>query len=233
MLMKKTCKYCHNEFETTLERKLFCSKKCKYAHTIRRRAKGVLPVEKICPVCEKPFLSNSGSTKVYCSRHCKAQKFIKRLEKVVLNMRFCLYCGNEFIPKRSNHRICSQECSDLYYRKKKPKPRTWTPLVKPCEYCGAIFKQKQKTQKYCSPKCKQDDNHRRSRKMDKKGDPAIRAHIDKAFNGDMIPESKFRRCCHCGSEMIYIGFDQCPVCRGVYDGKRMRSLYGGLSNFVS
>lgn len=69
------CIYCGKEFVGTSDTK-FCSNACKSAY---RRKSGVDNITKICPICNKEFVSNKYKCVTTCSRSC-ANKYRWRIK---------------------------------------------------------------------------------------------------------------------------------------------------------
>lgn len=106
----------------------------------------------------------------------------------------CESCGNDFLPKQSNHKTCSKNCSILLKRKKSCE---WDKLhskgikntKKKCETCGNDFIVMSYNAKFCSDNCKHEDRkirvkHRYKEDLDFKIKHNIRSRIYKAIKFD-------------------------------------------------
>ncbi len=69
----------------------------------------------------------------------------------------CLVCGEYFVPKNKQQKICSDECRTKNNRQKayKSYQKKWYDLgeSRACEVCGKSFIPKSANHKYCTPKC--------------------------------------------------------------------------------
>lgn len=80
-------------------------------------------------------------------------------KKTQLEMRKCVICGKEFMPKIRTNVCCSEECKK---EREKQKSKEWYRVnvkeKKPekgiCVVCGKKFAQKKVTQKCCSDECR-------------------------------------------------------------------------------
>lgn len=68
----KVCLWCGNEYEG-LNFQKFCSNACKSAH---RRSTGKDDVQRICIVCQKPFMTTRYKDQKCCSKECASKAHI-------------------------------------------------------------------------------------------------------------------------------------------------------------
>lgn len=116
-----------------------------------------MPVQKICPVCNKTFsVPPSKADKVTtCSHACKTSQ--ARIAKT------CLCCGEEFWVFRSavayNAKAgtyCSKLCKDSHGTAPKAENVKRGPVIKTCEVCGEEFRvppSRAETARACSNAC--------------------------------------------------------------------------------
>ena len=109
-------------------------KKGRVAYYKRRNTLKKVGVEKICPICNKPFRELSKGQK-YCSRACQQVRSIK-YDKIA-----CSHCGGMFRAKGENNVYCSAECRNA------KTPRN-------CEFCGKMFYRKKPNTRICSQECR-------------------------------------------------------------------------------
>lgn len=124
----KICKKCGKEFDTAIEKKIYCSKDCcnKYYTSQGRYGK-----KSVCVVCGKAFLTNKGFIKV-CSQQCKQAQIkygslignTNKSQKPLYSE--CGFCRSE-IPL--GQRYCSAECrQNNIDRRKRKKPHIKTDI---------------------------------------------------------------------------------------------------------
>lgn len=87
--------------------------------------------EKICPICNKPFIPKSSRQK-YCN---------EKIERI------CPICGNTYISicNIAYSKCCSKQCSDEYANRQ----RQSSYKAKECKWCGKLFYPRSNTQLYC------------------------------------------------------------------------------------
>lgn len=127
--MIKNCKWCGKEFDALTNRARFDSDECERYY--RRYNK-----PKVCPICNKTFLTKKGYTKV-CSDECIKQAIYEngKIQGVKARGRYkkdeephslCGFCKSE-IPL--GEKYCSAECrQNNIDRKKHKKPHIKTDL---------------------------------------------------------------------------------------------------------
>lgn len=79
--MIKKCAFCGEEFETTNEKKLYCSNECRYKNKLERdkkkyyeeKAKNPLP-KRICAVCGESFVPNRIDRVICCKCTAEGKK---------------------------------------------------------------------------------------------------------------------------------------------------------------
>lgn len=100
---------------------------------------------RICPQCNKSFLSNHFSQK-YCSENCCREYLYAKWYKHKKYNKKCEGCGKEFITNHSRKKYCNEEC----YREKRLGKR-WK---KSCLQCGQLVDVVGRTRKdFCSNHC--------------------------------------------------------------------------------
>jgi hypothetical protein len=76
----------------------------------------------------------------------------------------CKECGNEFVQKREDHRLCSNSCRKIshikYIRSIAERKRKLRPDKIPCSQCGQMFTPLYSRSKLCSEACKRLRKHR-------------------------------------------------------------------------
>lgn len=158
--MKKICKQCGAEFETTVRQKRYCSRKCKARWQYERTTE-----ERTCVVCGKVFT-------IYKHRHTHTRSIACGAllrEKFDVQKMTCLYCGREYEGhNRGRNKFCCRRCSELYKIKQRADNPEQTAAKnaaaraayhandepRQCAFCGESFMPKDKRHIYCSKKCK-------------------------------------------------------------------------------
>ena len=131
------CEFCGKIFIATSQSPArFCSRKCQAAQ--RRKTKDIPHYQKICPVCNKEFVTTN-NRQTYCSLSC----FGKTLANPLLE-KHCAFCGKRFFTKKESRKYCSVQCANESRKTKKPKT---------CPICGKSFVYRNKTEVYCSRSC--------------------------------------------------------------------------------
>lgn len=177
--MRKICKYCGKEFETT--GRVYCSSECHEQALISRHTfvcKGCgksfyskwrsaawcsakchnrtvrLRRTHRCPTCLKIFFGASGQT--YCSRECEYESL-----RTAERNHICINCGKEFVrPKRDRDscQFCSRECGSEY-RSRAARQSTIhkqrSNRIRRCCICDRIFFLMGHQARYCSDACRQ------------------------------------------------------------------------------
>lgn len=69
---------------------------------------------------------------------------------VKIEIKQCLICGDEFIPKSSEHKYCSKKCRSIIQLAKRSKK----PKYKKCKLCNTEFKPYTSLDKFCSANCR-------------------------------------------------------------------------------
>ena len=129
-LIKRICKYCGKEFETTNKKRLHCNEYCKNQYKYRRKKNNEIEeIKKNCIYCGTEF-ETKNLNKLYCSSKCAVNK-----------RRTCKHCGKIYFGI-SEKQFCSVECMKEHRKK----------IVK-CKICGNEFETSTLHQKYCSDKC--------------------------------------------------------------------------------
>lgn len=108
----KICPECNRSFESTKNREIYCSDKCRT--TARRKQKRKYP--KVCVVCGKPFMGLREDSKA-CSKVCLA-KYISLIDREDFTHK-CENCGKEFTSHTSRARFCCAKCRYEGYKKQK------------------------------------------------------------------------------------------------------------------
>ena len=112
----------------------------------------VTEYKKICPVCDKEFITTNNRKK-YCCSNCDATAY--RDKHRVKHEKVCPICGKKFIARRSIDVYCSKECyekSRVIYRKEHRVLKEQ--LEKVCPVCGKKFVGKNSQKTYCSRECR-------------------------------------------------------------------------------
>lgn len=126
--VKKICPTCGLEFETTVDKQIYCSCRCKATD------EGNKLIQKQCPQCGKDFKGKRGS--LCCSEECKKE----RLNLFGKYAHVCAKCGKEFRNSQKDSKYCSVACTTKYRST--------------CQNCGKEFTgQKDRVNKFCSRKC--------------------------------------------------------------------------------
>lgn len=128
------CLRCGTEFKPKNIQHLYCTKKCGRE------------IDKVCPICEKSFVTESKST-TYCSRECSEIGIGRTVYKE------CKHCGKPFTVKSSVVKsgkgvFCSKECFDASQTKR---------VTLLCKQCGKAFEEKPyfaQQRVYCGNECK-------------------------------------------------------------------------------
>ena len=163
MPMKKVCKLCGTEFETTSGKKIYCNRniecKCKACGKIfigkcnikcndvcSRTCASKLSTgrSKVCPICGDTFIQNSAR-----------QKYCKHLKHAI-----CPICGKSYEYEccpRHDTTCGSKECRITYAHEHIK--QFYLNTTKICEWCGKEFHPTTNTSKYCSgPHYRKCDN---------------------------------------------------------------------------
>ena len=94
--MKRICRICGQEFETTNGRQMDCCK----------------PIWKICPICGNKFESrcSKNDKQLTCSKEC-ANKYAaqQRQQSYQKLIKICKLCGQEFHPKTNTQTVCERK----------------------------------------------------------------------------------------------------------------------------
>lgn len=143
MVYKHGCKMCGIDFETKKKTSKFCSKVCLSKNNVKATQ---IKQEKICTICNKPFLGKSNQK--YCSPKCARKANNESCMKIVC----CKICGNEF---KTRHHKTQKCCSPACGNKLKSKSNT---IKKICKKCGEEFYVKNSRDNrynvtYCSIDC--------------------------------------------------------------------------------
>lgn len=171
MVYVKKCKICGKTFRTKNILRKTCSHSCKLKHRMKvfsiRWNKTHDLFEKTCPRCGKKFRTIN-KTKIFCSRLCTKKKHLEiKSEKIKASKnvkKLCAWCGEEFIPKRSDAPCCSKKCRELFINhRNKSKAEVEKKYncsigedgtyIMTCEICGKTFKSKVHNAKFCSRRC--------------------------------------------------------------------------------
>jgi len=119
------CKECESTFQVKTTRQIFCNKECSYQYHNKNRKKYSIK----CQNCNINF-ETKHKEQIYCSLKCSNSKgnvfdsekyremgkkgAAKKYEGKTLlkdTIRICLYCNNEYHPKRSEQKYCDKVCS--------------------------------------------------------------------------------------------------------------------------
>lgn len=118
-----------------------------------------------CIKCNKKFTNHYLT--VFCSCKCKTN-YYKTHKTIIMPVKICKYCRNEFIPVKMNLRqkFCNMECRDNYSNNKNTpslSTKENNKIEKICEYCNNTFKvypYRERSARFCSKKCHYDSkNH--------------------------------------------------------------------------
>lgn len=128
------CESCQKEYINQKRSSRFCSSLCFGAYKSQQ-------VEKICPVCKKPFKSHASDDRVYCSLVCYHASGRKK--------QVCDGCGIEFerakhVARRGKEAFCSHSC---YLKNMSLNP---TIGVFTCTQCRADFTKKKGRSSFAS-----------------------------------------------------------------------------------
>ena len=207
-----------------------------------------------CPECGKEFVRDGTcSRKVYCTRRCKGRA--RSREWRARNrggVKVCPVCQKEF--EKSNRKYCSDDCMRVAKNEQNKRytariraqrePRVKVERVKVvavCEVCGNEFVKPRSNARYCSEKCGEDAQRKRMRerlRLAREEKAKVEKKVEKKVTGQSvnyaervtvkISEDKFARCDLCGKEYVKTkqAEGRCPVCRGVYDSRRVYSEIG-------
>lgn len=143
------CSVCGKEFERigkTGPLPTVCSPECRGKRDYEKRDK--LPKERlICAYCEKPFEAYRKNQR-FCSDECRYEWHKEKNRKnPLLKIKICEACGKEFPPAKlagGRQRFCSEDCSRLFYAKKKKGI---------CIVCGREYSGRSDNKGFCSRKC--------------------------------------------------------------------------------
>jgi hypothetical protein len=75
------------------------------------------PEERICTVCESPYMSRSTHPSLYCSSACRKAAQRAKSQQPPAD---CPNCGSRFQPRRSNQIFCSRTCKSRYRSHRRP-----------------------------------------------------------------------------------------------------------------
>ena len=129
-----------------------------------------------CAHCSKPFLQKN-IVQRYCCNKCRVhddyaknrqqkieyQRSRYKTQHKVNEPKKCAFCGDTFVPKKSNTKYCTPNCSKTHYLAlhydemlaKQRKVREMRPkkvYVKKCPYCGETFETTEIKKKFCCRK---------------------------------------------------------------------------------
>ena len=121
--MVKTCPKCQQLFETEIEQKKFCSKRCKhaasnsknyYTYRVPAPAKSCLHCGATTPDAKHKFCSEDCKRRHGYEKHrVSILDRLKRKYYASKKPKPCLWCGVDYIPDRERPVYCSDKCSDL------------------------------------------------------------------------------------------------------------------------
>ena len=144
MPIVKKCLICDKEFKVDKcreETAKYCSREC------MGKSKEVNRV-KICPICNEEFIYKK-KNQIYCSAKCMG--ISKQLD-----IKKCLYCGEDFKPYKDFLKFCSRECSHSYHSGDKNSMYKGKDKHT-CEWCGGEYEDypsRNKRTRFCSEKCR-------------------------------------------------------------------------------
>lgn len=133
-------------------------------------------MRKQCEACGISFeVKHRDPSRVkYCSPRCRWRLVKRHGQKFESMERICVVCGKTFSSRSrapQREKFCSKACSAKHWNAimaKRPRPRTWTPTLRPCVNCGREFTPRRPTQKTCGRSCLQRHRYQQARAQLKK-----------------------------------------------------------------
>ena|SRR5215204_801245 len=122
-----------------------------------------------CPECRQPFTPyNNRKNVIFCSYPCQVAYNVKRRREVRLaalkaRNSACPWCGEAFMPSRSNQAFCSDSCRDRLKHSQRRGRVVASKQKVACGVCGAEFLPRSQSSKYCSRPCRQKAHADRAR----------------------------------------------------------------------
>lgn len=104
--MLRVCKGCGKEFESSNNRKLYCSKECP----------GRVYPKKVCKECGKEFIPEAHN-QLFCTKECRIEynNTKRRGYPAGVFEKKCQQCGKLFTTKKFTKSFCSRRCCGIYY----------------------------------------------------------------------------------------------------------------------
>ena len=112
-----------------------------------------------CLGCEKSIPEHLN--KRWCSQKCYQKNRRERRNK---NREYipCSYCGEYFIPKSTQNKLCSSSCQtsnkkkyfEIRWKKYRDRRKQLKPLRKKCKHCGISYEVTRPNRLYCSKECR-------------------------------------------------------------------------------
>lgn len=195
MFKNRICKQCGEEFTPTASKAMYCKK----------------PVEKICPICGKTFISECHPK---APTTCNAPECKRHAGNVIIKAKICRLCGESFIPSSSRQVDCGRpiqktcvicgktfesrcglrwdrntcpdsECEKIYQHQKSVEG--YKDVEKQCVLCGKMFTPRNNTQQIC------DDTHYRNCEVCGK---SFELNHIKGRNIKDLPRTCSKECCN-------------------------------------
>lgn len=170
----RKCKRCDTEFTPVSKTQIFCSRDCRYAHTIETHIPKHTE-ERDCVICKKGFVPKF-EKHITCSAKCSG-RLKRQREEEKAGKAICVTCNNEFQPTTKTdpsqgrlNKYCSQkcrnECNEWRFRNSEGESKwlTYGTEYRPyypvyfhdCKICSKFFAAKAKYIVWCSGKCKEE-----------------------------------------------------------------------------
>lgn len=115
-IYKKRCVVCEREFETTNNRRKYCSDRCSgVAHSRRSmayiEAQKALFEPRTCEFCGKEYIPMSKNSR-FCSKECSSKFYAQNKPKPELKYYNCEICGKDFIPSADKQKYYCKTCRE-------------------------------------------------------------------------------------------------------------------------